>query len=1009
LTDEEVALAVEDFFGVNSQVTSEDIKDQFYKRAQNYYERKLGELQPIGGAEDLFDEDLPSNVVYVGKATTLKDRLTGKKRLAHFRCDGNRYDYNGLNAAANVSISWETGLGGTWGQTPVGITNAFVGCDKILLVAVGFGVCHQLNEYTASLPVAGDSKVLRVTISSPFTDPNITGIQIYARVKAGYTGGNVRRQWMYVNYIDLVEYSTAPLSFDIYRGPITLGADPGAPQTIGSGNAAFTATGTYNANGRLTPGKTYYVACMSQYLTYQASYLDNRCYYKNNATVAVTLGAAQNSIVVSLSASASSATGIAIGTHPHLMIFRGVATNAAADTIQLNDIPWSGAVVNVDHTGATTFENVFHASKIYTNECLGYYDSTYDRYRPVFFNAYGGSIGLNSRVLWSSYLADNITGPWGWAPSGSVADDISGWGDWSMTQAVYATTDLLFMTPRAGVDSFISGTTDVDTPAARDDDDGTYSSVNLGTNLMPKVFQTDGRACGRIIPDYNTAKPPKFDWIMLFKESLVGLGGPGAAYNKAYFTEALNPYNWGTPESPSTAQYVQVEGGGEGLVGGAVYTNTTGTQGPIAQLVLAKPNSLWILSDLPAYTSDNGYSGSNPGNDAFMTQLSGEIGSAGHETFQSTDIGLITTSIKGVWLIRESGEPTPIGEEIRNFLIDEDPSLQAINTRYWHAVFHDGHYKLNYSVNGELNPTKELWLNIYKMKQMKGQPCWNGPHTQRSSNGLRFSYSEGPYLNQNIPARIGTTGYGKNWGTMDNPSVVEDFENAVWAVQKIVFSITPGGGSIKFSYGGYDTVAITAADVQVAANVQTVLRQHGINYPTLGTHRCVVTGTFPTYYVELEGIASPTAISTADNTLTAATTVLITVDTAYVAPAAETRTYIFETRDYPLGNPNMNKLFTRTYYRMKIDEEIDFEEITTVLNELGEESETQTRTFEPLASHTGGSYTAFLTARQKIHQFFPTARLRGETIRKKLTYSGPIRHAISGLSLFFRPERRRIG
>ncbi len=899
-TETEVSLNVEDFFGINSQVTSEDLRDQFYLKSQNLYERKLGEIQPIGGMADAFSVPLPSNVNYVGKPFTLKDRFTGRERMAHVRCIATD-PADGALAAPNLAITFGANGTGTWGET-IAIPNAYLGATAIKILGTGFGFYRSLTPAsTGALPVAGDSKQMVLTISSAFADQNITGLEIYARVINGYIFGAPNYTWMFVGSVDLLRFPSGSFAFN--RAPITLGADPGVTET-GLGSAVFSLTGT--TGGILTPGKTYYVSCMSQHLKYTApsgsEAVDRKCYYKNSVITAITLGPTDTAINVNLSSQSSASTVVAIGTSPQTMKVAGIIP---VGVNLVTRIPENAAHVNLIRTGAGTFLVVFNQSIYYRDEFFARFDFTYNRWRPVYISKNAGNksalsgYGLqNSNIdqyfksieanpYWERAFVNRVVG------TKVYSDSVSSYGDWSSVQYSAFGSDLMFLAARSAEDDYtFNSVTYASTDVSALDD------FDANTSAAQKLYQTDGFIAGRVIPDWDTAEtyenavPPKGSFIVLFKESLATVGGPGDGYNRVYFAQPLSPYKWGSPHDTRVAQFVQVETGGEGVNGAGIYTNTTGTSGPVAQLVISKPNSLWLLTDFPVYTSTTI-------NEAVMTQLSGEVGSAGHETFQNTDIGLMCASIKGVWLIRESGEPTPIGEEVKNLLIDENPALQLVNTRYWHAVYHDGHYKLAYSEAGALNPTKELWLNISKMKQMKGQPCWNGPHTARSANGLRFSYNEGQFKNQIVPVRVGTTGLGLQWATMDDPSV--------------------------------------------PAN--------------LGTNM----------------------------------------------------TYIFETRDYPLGNALLNKIFTRSYWRMKIDSAMTVTELTTVLNEAGEQTETQSLAFAPIASHSGGTYATFLAARQKLYQFFPVLRLRGETIRKKITYTGTARFSISGITLGFRPEGRRIG
>ncbi len=192
-----------------------------------------------------------------------------------------------------------------------------------------------------------------------------------------------------------------------------------------------------------------------------------------------------------------------------------------------------------------------------------------------------------------------------------------------------------------------------------------------------------------------------------------------------YFTRALNPFDFTIPGAASaTYQTVSVDDDGEDTRGYAIYTSTTSDQGPLSQLVTLKKNACWIMNRLPTY--ENGVP-----NVSSLTNriLSKKVGGY-HFSVANTPIGTIVAGQDNVYLLREDGEPTPIGQGISNILIDADMSNAV-------ACYHDRHYKLSFShpnyngYEGGAHNNIELWLNINKMIEMKGGEDWVGPMVGR--------------------------------------------------------------------------------------------------------------------------------------------------------------------------------------------------------------------------------------------------------------------------------------
>jgi hypothetical protein len=275
-----------------------------------------------------------------------------------------------------------------------------------------------------------------------------------------------------------------------------------------------------------------------------------------------------------------------------------------------------------------------------------------------------------------------------------------------------------------------------------------------------------------------------------------------------------------------------------------------------------------------------------------MDVMSARVGICNHYTIENTDVGTMFASDDNVYLVNTEGEPIPVGDDISAQLKPEDPAT-GVDTSYWNACYHDGHYKLSYSVSASARPSKELWLNIMKMKAIKMQPVWVGPHIGRQ---IDYCFTDKVAVSGDREQRICVDITNRRIYQADKESVTQDF-----------------GSSIA----------------------------------------CVI----------------------------------------------ETHDVVGENGMY------LNKLHTCTQWKAKVDASISFTEQTYVDEAL---AETATLAMAPASGYTGGSYSAFLSGRTLVYTSYPTGRLRGREIRKRLSYTGTTFFSISGLSLYFKPERRRI-
>lgn len=258
----------------------------------------------------------------------------------------------------------------------------------------------------------------------------------------------------------------------------------------------------------------------------------------------------------------------------------------------------------------------------------------------------------------------------------------------------------------------------------------------------------------------NRINLPIFKYITSFQGSIALAGGPTtvdrdsldsalrssaplSAARTMYFSNALE-YNDFVIAGGSIYQTIAVQDDSEDISGLGIYSNTSTEAGPFTQLVIGKKNKVYVLSDFPSVIS-----GPTLDPSVRVTNLSAKAGLAGHWMIVNTPVGTIIVSVDNVYLLRENGEPTPIGQEI-------SPILKGADLSNGFACYHDRHLKLSfyhedYDCN-DVGPTVnnvEFWLNINKMIEKKGQSDWVGPMTGYSNQYCFVEDADGDGLQYN--------------------------------------------------------------------------------------------------------------------------------------------------------------------------------------------------------------------------------------------------------------------
>lgn len=123
-------------------------------------------------------------------------------------------------------------------------------------------------------------------------------------------------------------------------------------------------------------------------------------------------------------------------------------------------------------------------------------------------------------------------------------------------------------------------------------------------------------------------------------------------------------------------------GDGDRIVGVAEISVQGGANYIEPYMVVWKRRSTWLVSGAPPTSTTDGT--------LRIISLNKEEGLAAKETLASTEHGLIWSSGRNVYFMPWGGTPIAIGNKIRKYL----SKLPQESTVAWHAVYHDGFYRL---------------------------------------------------------------------------------------------------------------------------------------------------------------------------------------------------------------------------------------------------------------------------------------------------------------------------
>jgi hypothetical protein len=900
-TEKEAGFPIEDFTGIDRQVDREDLEHRHFHSLENLWEPKLGVVETRPGSEALAD-NLPSNIVGLDEGHRIYKSSDDKERVVAVHCERDHQilsEVAGGAAAgplpAGVTVTLVDDLvNGNWHRAVSAETKATP--HFLVLRFVGYGVDWFWQEEISNITGYNGATFQRLEVNvASVQDENVTGIEVFGCYHIGSlysppgsglplaTDVNRRMMSLWIGHCDL--HKTATGTFVFYTSPVGYSGAGVLPIDFQPGQRTFNYFTSFDPAGELIPGKTYYIDVLAQY-----AHLSNAagnpltCYRQTGITsyVPITVPEGHNAVNIDTIAPATAVYLTVIGETPQTMIPYEVHHEAITS---INRVPsHRPCLVDLKRINATTDDLIFKISDFSMDDMLMNIKDD-GSFFPVFISR------LHRYANSDVQIEDQFIRTWQNAGSfhGFHTEDFAHTGGFSEVFD-YVSWDR---------HAFFVSTHD---PKGRE----TPTSINFsGTNFVHRTgtayYITDGLAAGVVCLDYQAApevRLPSGPLIQKYQESIMITGGDPTVDQTdnslsdsstiVYFSRAINPYDFTVPGAGSpTLQFFSTETGGEKNSGMALYTNTSGTSGPIGQLVITKQSSSWILTDIPVASG-----GSLP--NTFMNNLSNKVGSL-HKTMVNTPIGLIASSFENCYLIRDTGEPMPIGDSIA-------PLIQGAEMGFATATYHDEHYKLSF-YHPDFEGTSgfnniELWLDIEKMKAMKGQPSWKGPMT-----GRQIDYH-----------------------------FVEDLQ---------------GDGDSYLT--GRNRIAVDSKGLRVfKADV----------------------------YPEAED------------------------DIVY--DFSDPVVSIMETKDYEVTQQDSfwNKLVKRHYWKVRTNRTkglpLKASEETWIDGELADQQ----------TLYMSQSAGAFDSKPLKIFPFFPTARIRGRTIRKKLTTK--YRIGIGGFVLFYQVERRRI-
>lgn len=779
-TDKESNFPVEDFVGVDLQTDREKKSPTHFRKLKNLWEPQLGTLEPRRGSDLDFDvTQLPSNVTGIDRPYKLYRSVGENVRVLPVYCDDSTGFVAGSGTLAGVRVLpqnqipaefdflFQNGSGaaydgeGNWLSTNFGGgglddgTYEMSDSDCIFrLVGFGFDKLYELDISTITgyvTPAADIDKILRIRQNTDSSDSNVLGWELYQRVDSRFIFIAANDVWNDTS--EVPSNLRTCFSFSPACRPI------GSPVSIGSTEVPYSVEVIKNGAGNLKKG-TYYVTVTSQDIDKGAS-PDRNNWSQTNQTlgdqVPIVVDEDNSAIVITVQGAPQKAQLMAwIGNHwqcltpakilwdedgggenweltnlPSVTALTHYDLSQNGNKIWIKEMLWSPAAVLNPYMGSTAWRYDFVASDFSTKdmaiEILD--ETTYGQdWRGVFMSRVTHDAQVVDPPLYEpsnapSFLDNRFEARF-LAPGEDIHQQAGNQSRYDFAQ----TDDIMF--------------------AANDFDPNTITGLTSNDNLISFDFNTDvphdktnlmvsdGRVFARISTYLQSGGSdevylPAVKYVEIFEDSLVVAGGfrstdpeSGALRDgsrSVFYSTPTILFDFLQAGAPTnTLNQFNVKGPEE-ITGIGVYSNTSGDSGPITQLIVGKQNSSWLTTTLPFDTS------------ATMTNLSQKAGIISRLSIVNTPVGTFFCSVDNVYLMRGTGEPTPVGNEISP-VISRSDLTRAV------AVYHDQQLKISFydpeEDGSEGYNNVEWWLDIRKLKAQNGRSSWKGPMI-----GLSIDYS----------------------------------------------------------------------------------------------------------------------------------------------------------------------------------------------------------------------------------------------------------------------------
>jgi hypothetical protein len=742
-TDSEAQFPVRDFAGVDLQANSEDIQKTTFLGCQNMWERELGSLETRFGSM-MKQKDYPSNVTKLLDVHTVYTR-NAKRRLLAVQCTPDvSYD---TAVPANMSLSFiptNPGLNlfGSWNKD-YGDGRRISSPVTVYIREVGYGVdkVHEIITNTISGFAFPSEQVLVVTVATAFSS-NVTGLEVYAKVNTQSAPAVSKFRTLWCGHIDLTQTPTGV--FQVRHAPVSVNTAYGAGDITNGANELLNLSITQTASGgTFKKGDQYFIMVCPQVYTLTSSTTNGETIYKlpngdpfrPDQIIPVTIEEEDAALTISTTTNSLS-----------FLVFIGESFQTMVPTFLANDTedPDGGGNPRVLITdpptrrpGVSELNWTASGTAVYDFRLSDY--SVFDTFMRIsddgsFEPVFCSRLALGPQSEDSSQASD-LSGNWfAAAGRGSGILSVLRQFPYMGEGAVYNFVNMI------GLSFFVNNHNLFE---AENAEPVVAPDIDYNSLTKQNYFVTDGLAAAPAIMDFqNTVRAdrsyiPPVEFITVFEDSIVVGGGvrvyddeiadeldASNAFLWSVIDSGPNPYRFRSDKADTLAvrpllNVQPVESNAEKLSGVGTYANTGVDSGVESRLFLTKKNSSWSINSLPDVSSG----------DTVMDQLSGSVGCVNGRTIINTPVGTLMTAVDNVYILRGTGEPIPVGDQIAEVL-KRSNMAQAV------ATYHDEHYKLSF-FDPTIGPTEdfnntEWWLDINRMKATKGTPSWKGPMVGRN-------------------------------------------------------------------------------------------------------------------------------------------------------------------------------------------------------------------------------------------------------------------------------------